>query len=77
MSQGPSTVPTPVKKPRKRFVGRTSSKIANIPVVVANQIPESILQDKALQAAADVLPRNYSFEIHKTVHHVRKNGARM
>ncbi|KAG8746794.1 Diphthamide biosynthesis protein 1 [Ceratobasidium sp. 414] len=77
-SQGPSAVPAPVpKKPRKRFVGRTSSKPANAPVVVANQIPESILQDKALQAAVDVLPRNYSFEIHKTVHHVRKNGARM
>ncbi|KAG9093192.1 Diphthamide biosynthesis protein 1 [Ceratobasidium sp. UAMH 11750] len=76
MSQGSSTIPVP-KKPRKRFIGKTSSKPANAPVVIANQIPESILQDKALQTAADVLPRNYSFEIHKTVHHVRKNGARM
>ncbi|KAG9121514.1 Diphthamide biosynthesis protein 1 [Ceratobasidium sp. 392] len=78
MSQAQSSSATAApKKPRKRFVGRTSSKPTNAPVVVSNQIPESILQDKALQAAADALPRNYSFEIHKTIHHVRKNGAKM
>ncbi|QRW02198.1 diphthamide biosynthesis protein [Ceratobasidium sp. AG-Ba] len=74
ISQAPASTS---KKPRKRFVGKTSSKPTHAPVLVANQIPESILQDKALQAAADVLPRNYSFEIHKTIHHVRKNEAKM
>ncbi|KAG8678764.1 Diphthamide biosynthesis protein 1, partial [Ceratobasidium sp. 395] len=80
MSQASATAAAtaaPLKKPRKRFVGRTSSKPANAPVVVSNQIPESVLQDKVLQAAADALPRNYSFEIHKTIHHVRKNEAKM
>ncbi|CAE6423006.1 unnamed protein product [Rhizoctonia solani] len=72
----PSTL-KPKPKPRKRFVGRTTKPTASSSGTIANQIPESILRDPLLQAAADQLPRNYSFEIHKTVHHVRKNGARM
>jgi 2-(3-amino-3-carboxypropyl)histidine synthase len=72
----PSTL-KPKSKPRKRFVGRTTKPTASSSGTIANQIPESILRDPLLQAAADQLPRNYSFEIHKTIHHVRKNGARM
>ncbi|KAH7343320.1 Diphthamide synthesis [Rhizoctonia solani] len=74
-----STEPSTSKpKPRKRFVGRTS-KPTGPPSsgIIAHQIPESILRDPLLQAAVDQLPRNYSFEIHKTIHHVRKNGAKM
>ncbi|EUC66334.1 diphthamide biosynthesis protein [Rhizoctonia solani AG-3 Rhs1AP] len=74
-----STEPSTSKpKPRKRFVGRTS-RPSGPPSsgTIANQIPDAILQDPHLQAAADQLPRNYSFEIHKTIHHVRKNGAKM
>lgn len=68
---------TTTTKPRKRFVGRSSKPSGPGPAVIANQIPDSILHDPLLQAAADQLPRNYSFEIHKTVYHVRKNGATM
>ncbi|KDN38165.1 hypothetical protein RSAG8_09668, partial [Rhizoctonia solani AG-8 WAC10335] len=65
-------------KPRKRFVGRTSRPTGpSSSATIANQIPESILRDPLLQAAAEQLPRNYSFEIHKTIHHVRKNAAKM
>lgn len=39
-----------------------------------NQIPESILQDAALNEAIAILPPNYNFEIHKCVWHIRKNG---
>ena len=65
-------------KPRKRFVGSKSvpSK-AGSSSVVANQIPLDILQDTQLNAAIKALPSNYSFEIHKTIHHVRKNNAKM
>jgi 2-(3-amino-3-carboxypropyl)histidine synthase len=77
---GASTTPGAAKsKPRKRFVGRTSKppgSSAPTPLI-SHQIPDSVLHDPLLQAAADQLPRNYSFEIHKTVHHVRKNGAKM
>ncbi|KAI0750779.1 Diphthamide synthesis [Daedaleopsis nitida] len=72
----------PVKnatKPRKRFVGTksaTPSKPGYSPVV-ANQIPPDILNDVQLNAAIKQLPSNYSFEIHKTIHHVRKNQAKM
>lgn len=44
---------------------------------VANQIPPDILNDAQLNAAIKQLPSNYSFEIHKTIHHIRKNNAEM
>ncbi|EPQ26028.1 uncharacterized protein PFL1_06481 [Pseudozyma flocculosa PF-1] len=43
---------------------------------LANAVPQSILEDVSLNAAiAAILPANYSFEIHKTIHHIRKNGS--
>ncbi|KAI0375545.1 Diphthamide synthesis [Pilatotrama ljubarskyi] len=66
-------------KPRKRFVGSksaTPSKPGYSPTL-ANQIPPDILNDAQLNAAIKQLPSNYSFEIHKTIHHVRKNHAKM
>lgn len=40
-----------------------------------NQIPPEILNDKALNEAITLLPSNYNFEIHKTIHNIRKTGA--
>jgi hypothetical protein len=73
-----SAVPVP-KNPRKRFVGSKSSKPTRSGSVVpiANQVPQDILADTQLNEAIKQLPSNYSFEIQKTVHHVRKNGATM
>ncbi|KAI0774181.1 diphthamide synthesis protein [Fomes fomentarius] len=78
---GPSTasIAKDAAKPRKRFVGSKSakpSKPGSSPLV-ANQIPPDILNDAQLNAAIKQLPSNYSFEIHKTIHHVRKNQAKM
>ena len=66
-------------KPRKRFIGSKSSTPSNPSAsrVVANQIPQSILADADLNTAIKLLPSNYSFEIHKTIHYVRKNDAKM
>lgn len=66
-------------KPRKRFVGSKSSKPSKpgVQSSISNQIPQDILQDTQLNAAIAQLPSNYSFEIHKTIHHVRKNNATM
>jgi 2-(3-amino-3-carboxypropyl)histidine synthase len=36
-----------------------------------NQIPPEILHDPAINAAIALLPANYSFEIHKTIHRIR------
>ncbi|KAH7930030.1 Diphthamide synthesis [Leucogyrophana mollusca] len=71
--------PTNASKPRKRFVGSKSavSSKPGLPATVANQIPEDILSDALLNQAIKQLPQNYSFEIHKTIHHVRKNKAKM
>ncbi|KAI1782071.1 Diphthamide synthesis [Ganoderma leucocontextum] len=78
---GPSTPPSTknATKPRKRFVGSksaTPSKPGYTPTI-ANQIPPDILNDAQLNTAIKQLPSNYSFEIHKTIHHVRKNQAKM
>ena len=43
----------------------------------AHQIPAEILEDPLLNEAIKLLPANYSLEIHKTIHHVRKNNATM
>ena len=65
-------------KPKKRIVGRSSAKLTkNGGGAFVNQIPREILEDAELNAAIEQLPLNYSFEIHKTVHHIRKNGAKM
>ncbi|KAG5646428.1 hypothetical protein DXG03_003478 [Asterophora parasitica] len=67
-------------KPRKRFVGSKSakpSKPGTSAATIRHQIPEDILLDAQLNAAIKQLPSNYSFEIHKTIHHVRKNNATM
>ena len=44
---------------------------------LVNQISSEILTDPQLNAAIAQLPSNYSFEIHKTIHHIRKNDAKM
>ncbi|KAI0347171.1 Diphthamide synthesis [Trametopsis cervina] len=78
------TTPTKAKvsnasKPRKRFVGSKSATPSKpgVSSVVANQIPVEILEDKNLNGAIQQLPSNYSFEIRKTIHHIRKNNAKM
>ncbi|KAJ3502861.1 hypothetical protein NLJ89_g8697 [Agrocybe chaxingu] len=72
-------VKTNAAKPRKRFVGSKSSKPSKpgVQPTVTNQMPQDILQDAQLNAAIKQLPSNYSFEIHKTIHHVRKSNATM
>lgn len=70
---------TTAGKSRKRFVG-TKSATPSKPgagAVLPHQIPLQILNDERLNAAIKQLPSNYSFEIHKTIHHVRKNNATM
>ncbi|XP_075651179.1 2-(3-amino-3-carboxypropyl)histidine synthase subunit 1 [Castanea sativa] len=43
---------------------------------VKNQIPDSILNDPALNAAIALLPSNYNFEVHKCVWRVLSTGAK-
>lgn len=38
----------------------------------SSHIPEELLRDPKLQAAVAILPANYNFEIHKTVHRIRQ-----
>ncbi|KAK4455661.1 putative diphthamide synthesis protein-domain-containing protein [Podospora aff. communis PSN243] len=41
-----------------------------------HQVPPEILNDPALKEAVALLPANYSFEIHKTIHRIRSLGAK-
>lgn len=41
-----------------------------------NQVPKDILEDPALNSAISLLPSNYSFEIHKTIHRIRTLNAK-
>ncbi|KAN0061134.1 Diphthamide biosynthesis protein 1 [Thecaphora frezii] len=73
-TSGPATA----ENPRKRFGGGSGSSLVAGPSTprLANAVPQSILEDASLNAAiAAILPPNYSFEIHKTIHHVRKNNS--
>ena len=42
-----------------------------------NKIPESILQNNALNAAIERLPNNYNFEIHKTIWRIQETRAKI
>jgi hypothetical protein len=74
-----SSIPSNAKKPRKKFVGSKSATPSKpgTSSTIANQIPQDILSDALLNEAINQLPSNYSFEIHKTIHHVRKNNSKM
>lgn len=41
-----------------------------------NQIPPEILQDPDINDAIALLPSNYSFEIHKTIHRIRSSSSK-
>ncbi|KLU81639.1 diphthamide biosynthesis protein 1 [Magnaporthiopsis poae ATCC 64411] len=80
-----------VKQPKKRFVGRRTAAAAAAqtpktasdsvaqpkrPPRLLNQVPPELLADVELKAAIALLPANYSFEIHKTIHRIRTLGAK-
>eukprot|EP00300_Choanocystis_sp_HF-7_P003200 c12430_g1_i2.p1 GENE.c12430_g1_i2~~c12430_g1_i2.p1 ORF type:complete len:343 (+),score=69.23 c12430_g1_i2:30-1058(+) len=43
---------------------------------VTNQIPPEVLNDEKLNADIKVLPKNYNFEIHKTVWRIKQSEAK-
>lgn len=44
--------------------------------IVLNQIPAEILNDSRLVEAMRVLPKNYNFEIPKTIWKIRSNNSK-
>ncbi|KAG8974891.1 Diphthamide biosynthesis protein 1, partial [Tulasnella sp. 427] len=69
-------------KPRKRFVGKSTRSAGrggatSTSAMLSHQIPADILEDPLLNEAIKQLPSNYSFEIHKTIHQIRKYGSKM
>lgn len=41
-----------------------------------HKIPQSILEDPEINAAIEALPKNYNFEIHKTIWRIRELKAK-
>ncbi|SPO45308.1 probable Diphthamide biosynthesis protein 1 [Moesziomyces antarcticus] len=67
---------TNAENPRKRFTAGKESEAGPSRPRMANAVPAEILEDASLnQAIASILPANYNFEIHKTIHHIRKASA--
>ncbi|PFH60823.1 hypothetical protein XA68_10284 [Ophiocordyceps unilateralis] len=54
---------------------QVSSKTRRAPRLL-NRVPREILDDPDLQEAMGLLPANYNFEVHKTIHRIRSSGAR-
>ncbi|KAI9203246.1 putative diphthamide synthesis protein-domain-containing protein [Polychytrium aggregatum] len=91
MAESPNPAPSRAELARKRFVGSARSQTASTPDTTAvtvsasagskivrpiNQIPESILNDAQLNEAIAQLPRNYNFEIHKTIWNIQRQQAK-
>lgn len=43
---------------------------------IAKQIPDDILNNADLNAAIELLPQNYNFEVHKTIWRIRQTGSK-
>ncbi|KAG9317254.1 diphthamide synthesis protein [Chiua virens] len=65
------------KHSNSRFETKEALRRLKVDLCQPGMIPEEILTDPLLNQAITHLPPNYSFEIHKTIHHVRKNKASM
>jgi 2-(3-amino-3-carboxypropyl)histidine synthase len=66
---------------KRRFIGRnpatpSSAKTARVPLPpLLNQIPAEIQDDPLINASIDaLLPKNYNFEVKKTIWQIRKFG---
>lgn len=49
--------------------------VRRVKAVAKRRIPDDIVNNDALNAAIAILPRNYNFEIHKTVWRLRTEAA--
>ncbi|KAL1992789.1 hypothetical protein VTN49DRAFT_3545 [Thermomyces lanuginosus] len=82
----------PRRQPKKRFVGRRTAEASETPATTSdvtavqtaprrtprtlNHVPPEISENPDILAAIDLLPKNYSFEIPKTIHKIRTTGAK-
>lgn len=67
-------------KPKRRFVGKNSmsTNAGQSRPIPHSSIPADILQDPLLaDAIAHNLPKNYEFEVHKTIWNIRKWDCKM
>lgn len=51
-------------------------RCVNNKIIKRNKIPDEILNNEQLNLAIEVLPKNYEFEIHKTIYRIKKANAK-
>ncbi|KMT13354.1 hypothetical protein BVRB_4g084450 [Beta vulgaris subsp. vulgaris] len=61
---------TPSPPPSSTITTTTTTPKAQPKRFIRNQIPASILNNPSLNAAISLLPPNYNFEIHKSIHRI-------
>jgi 2-(3-amino-3-carboxypropyl)histidine synthase len=69
--QGMPLIVTSIRRLTNAFVVAPRRR----PARALNNVPDSILHDPEINAAIALLPSNYNFEIHKTIHRIRTSGA--
>lgn len=55
--------------------GLTKPIVKRVKAVTKRRIPDDIVHNDALNAAISILPKNYNFEIHKTLWRIRTEGS--
>ncbi|KDD73510.1 hypothetical protein H632_c2103p0 [Helicosporidium sp. ATCC 50920] len=83
VSQGCQAELPPLDSPASGSTPFPSATLVAVPVtphpprrILGSAVPQSILEDPALNAAIALLPANYNFEVHKTVARLRRAGAK-
>lgn len=55
---------------------KPARKVFKAPIKTINKIPDELLNDKKLQITIDALPKNYNFEVHKTIWRIRQTNSK-
>ncbi|XP_034684247.1 2-(3-amino-3-carboxypropyl)histidine synthase subunit 1 [Vitis riparia] len=76
MEQQRDTVLVPSQNPNPVSFTKKSSSSSGPKRFVKNQIPDSIINNAALNAAIALLPSNYNFEVHKCVWRILSSRAK-
>lgn len=56
---------------------KAERKVFKAPIKSVNKIPEEITKNELLNAACEILPKNYNFEIHKTIWRIKQLNSKL
>lgn len=56
---------------------KAERKVFKAPIKSVNKIPEEITKNELLNAACEILPKNYNYEIHKTIWRIKQLNSKL